>query len=236
MTFEARLVTVLPRGRRRAVRHELKLNASSEAAPDDASEAVIHNLSPSGLLLETPAKLSVGQEVVIDLPETEPSTARVVWENDKFFGCEFDSPLPPAAVSAARLRSELPAASATFNDDVDAGASLPAFGRRLQRMRKDRGFTVVELARRMNVSRPTVWSWEAGKSSPRTSKLATLSEILDVSEDELCGSGGMSRRSGALADVLKGDDLLRSVVSDMKMRLAEAAGTSSDKVKIIIEL
>lgn len=170
------------------------------------------------------------------MPETEPSTARVVWENDEFFGCEFDSPLPPAAVSAARLRSEPPAASQTLGQEAEESISLPAFGSRLQRMRKDRGFTVVELARRMNVSRPTVWSWEAGKSSPRTSKLATLSEVLDVSEDELCGVSRVASRRDAAGNAFRGDDFLRSVVSDMKVRLAQAAGTSSDKVKIIIEL
>lgn len=194
-------------------------------------------------MLETKASLSVGQEVVIALPEAESSPARVVWENDKFFGCVFDQPLPPAAVSAARLKSEPQSGppsmnNLSMNNEVERTNSIvfSPFGSRLQRMRKERGLSVVELARRMKVSRPTVWSWEAGKSSPRPSKFASLSAIFDVTEEELRGSGGGSEYEGLPHGPIRGADALQSVIAAMKARIAEVAGTSSEKVKIIIEV
>ena len=45
-----------------------------------------------------------------------------------------------------------------------------------------------ELARRVNVSQPTVWEWLNGKSAPRASKLLELSRETGLSVDELLGA------------------------------------------------
>ena len=56
---------------------------------------------------------------------------------------------------------------------------------RLYQLRKQRGFSQEELASRLNVSRQTVSKWEVGDSTPDMEKLAAMSELFDVSLDQL---------------------------------------------------
>ena len=59
------------------------------------------------------------------------------------------------------------------------------FNNRLYQLRKQRGFSQEELAGRLNVSRQTVSKWEVGDSTPDMEKLAAMSELFDVSLDQL---------------------------------------------------
>ena len=59
------------------------------------------------------------------------------------------------------------------------------FNNRLYQLRKQRGFSQEELASRLNVSRQTVSKWEVGDSTPDMEKLAAMSELFDVSLDQL---------------------------------------------------
>ena len=95
------------KGRRVSERRELKLRARG-AAPSsgDTADVVVRNLSATGLLIETAAEFSVGDQLEVDLPDTPRSAARVVWAGKDLFGCAFDRPLSRSALSAARLRSE----------------------------------------------------------------------------------------------------------------------------------
>ena len=58
-------------------------------------------------------------------------------------------------------------------------------GANLQSIRKYRHLTQEQLAERINVSRQTIAKWESDESSPDLSLAAKLSEVLDVSLDEL---------------------------------------------------
>ena len=69
------------------------------------------------MLIETSAELAVGEPLEVDIPEAGASQAVVVWGNGRLFGCEFQTPIPPAAVSAALLRSDFIA----DRDQVSAG-------------------------------------------------------------------------------------------------------------------
>ena len=123
LTTEAR-----PSDNRDAVRRSLRLEV--RASSDDASPALIRNLSERGLLIETAAGLAIGDTIHVDLPHAGPSEARIVWRDGSFFGCEFLAPVSKAAVSAALLLAPPEHAPATALPDLPANS---AFGDRLER-------------------------------------------------------------------------------------------------------
>ena len=89
---------------RSAARRTLRLEVATSSS-QDATEALIHNLSESGLLLETSAELQVGEALQVELPHAGTTTAVVVWTRGGFAGCEFAKRVSKAAVSAALLRA-----------------------------------------------------------------------------------------------------------------------------------
>lgn len=105
MPLAAQIRTSTESGKARgSVRRTLRLKVAA-ATPEDASHALIHNISEGGLLVETRAPLKLGDTLEVDLPEAGTTAAIVVWSRDRFFGCRFQSPVHVGAVSAALLRS-----------------------------------------------------------------------------------------------------------------------------------
>jgi hypothetical protein len=88
--------------RRYASRRALRLGATLS---DRGVEVLIHDLSPTGLLIETGQSLTKGETLFVDLPERGPTAASVAWSSGRFYGCAFELSIPAAAVSAALLRS-----------------------------------------------------------------------------------------------------------------------------------
>ena len=60
-------------------------------------------------------------------------------------------------------------------------------GRRLAVLRKERGFTQVELSQRLGVTQAVVSEYERGRSRLHAPMLVRVAEILSVSTDELVG-------------------------------------------------
>lgn len=89
---------------RAAHRRALRLRVPTTSAAD-AADALVHDLSELGLLLETEIPLDVGERLDVELPETGPVSAWVVWSRGRLFGCSFSQPVTKASVSAALLRS-----------------------------------------------------------------------------------------------------------------------------------
>lgn len=88
--------------RRSAERRKLRLGSTLEAT----GEAVaIHDISTSGMLIETSAELAPFEALEIDLPYTGVTRALIVWNSGSYYGCEFSERISKAAVSAALLRS-----------------------------------------------------------------------------------------------------------------------------------
>jgi hypothetical protein len=113
---------------RGAVRRSLRLEV--RASPDDASSALIRNLSERGLLIETAAELAIGETIHVDLPEAGTAEARIMWRDGPFFGCEFLTPVSKAAVSAALLLAPVERAPVTALPSLPANA---VFGDELER-------------------------------------------------------------------------------------------------------
>lgn len=59
------------------------------------------------------------------------------------------------------------------------------FNNKLYELRKQKGFSQEELANRLNVSRQTVSKWEVGESTPDMEKLVAMSDLFEISLDEL---------------------------------------------------
>lgn len=108
MRISARLQITPTADRRGWQRRRLSLGSSLQSTGDDVT---IHDISASGMLIETAAELAVFDALEIELPETGITPALVIWNSGQYFGCEFKQRLSQGAISAALLRSQ-PAASA----------------------------------------------------------------------------------------------------------------------------
>ncbi|QGN53316.1 PilZ domain-containing protein [Novosphingobium sp. Gsoil 351] len=103
---------------RRTPRRTLRLDI-------DGATATVRNLSETGLLIESPNGLEVGDRVSIDLPMADLSEARVIWARAPFYGCEFVSPISRAAVSAALLRAPIDEPPVTLLGPSVTGWQIP---------------------------------------------------------------------------------------------------------------
>lgn len=218
--------------RRASQRRRLTLRVPGASTSGEASDVVIRDLSKSGLLIESPVPLSVGEEMIVNLPNTAGAAASVIWASGELYGCQFNRALSDAAVSAALLRSE--PKDANPGDRAGEPSTPQIFGARLKQLRLREGLSLVELAKRMDVSRPTIWSWEAGKSTPRAAMMRRLVEVLGVTKDEFYGSDVSEKeevRPGAPTP-----DTLQAAIRRAKLSIAECAGTTPDKVRLVIEV
>jgi hypothetical protein len=108
MAFAAELRTETPDAEdfepRGTGRHKLNLGVCASAGPN-VVQVLIHNISASGMLLESSAVLAQQDGIDVDIPEAGTVQASVVWVSDNLYGCQFVQPLSRAALSAAILRS-----------------------------------------------------------------------------------------------------------------------------------
>jgi len=86
------------------VRRKLFLRSDTVVAGSPSTTATVHNLSETGLLIETDVELSVGDSIEVDLPRAGLKSAKIVWTDDRLFGCSFAGEISTATVSAAVLR------------------------------------------------------------------------------------------------------------------------------------
>ncbi|MDE6665313.1 MAG: helix-turn-helix domain-containing protein [Ruminococcus sp.] len=59
------------------------------------------------------------------------------------------------------------------------------FNNKLYHLRKQKGLSQEELANCLNVSRQTISKWEVGDSTPDMEKLIAISDLFEISLDEL---------------------------------------------------
>jgi transcriptional regulator with XRE-family HTH domain len=207
-------------GKARSARWKLRLETRGALASGDATNVMVHDVSATGLLLESPVALAIGETIEIDLPHAGATRAKVIWTGGKFHGCQFDEPISRASLSAAQLRSALgeeapsPVSRQTGQEE--------SFSLRLQRLRKEQGLTLEQIATRIGVSRPTVWAWEQARARPVESRIEALAQALGVPVAEL-----EPRRDQAGQ---------RELLDRSREQIAKAFGTSPESVRIMIEL
>ena len=61
------------------------------------------------------------------------------------------------------------------------------FGKRIQELRRGKGFSQEKLAERMEVSRQAISKWESGAAIPEVDKLIQLARLFGVTVDDLLG-------------------------------------------------
>ena len=65
------------------------------------------------------------------------------------------------------------------------------FGRRIKKLRIDKGYSMQELANQLGVTKSSINMWENSNSIPKDNILIALSNIFDVSIDYLLGNEKM---------------------------------------------
>lgn len=209
----------------RAERRRLRLETQGALESGVETSVTLHNFSETGVLMESPVDLEIGEVLELDLPDAPQVRARVVWASGRLYGCAFEAPIPSATLRAAQLRSAvqgelgLGAAPTPVGPGAIGGESL---GERLHRLRKLRGLTQGELATRLGVSKPTVWAWEQGRARPIEERIEAIAQALGVDAAELRPSRSVPG--------------LSELIARCKEQIASAMETKPEKVRIMIEL
>lgn len=206
---------------RTAPRRALRLEASGLAPDGGEANVTIHNISAAGLLIETVLELAQGEQLALDLPEAGVVNAVIVWRSERLYGCAFAQALGPAALAAAQLQGVAPVAAAT--PGPGGMRTDEPLGTRINRLRREAGLTLADVAAVLGVSKPTVWAWEKGKARPLPERLSTIAAALGVTP-------------GALAETPRPTGAFGTVVEDCRIRIGEACGTAAKSVRIMIEL
>jgi transcriptional regulator with XRE-family HTH domain len=201
-------------GKPRPHRRRLQLEVAGSLASGDATAVLIHNISATGLLLETETRLTDGERIDIELPDAGSTAARIVWTSDRFYGGRFDTPLSVAVLSALELRSTAVPSKPSEPEETLAS--------RLHRLRKAKGMTLAEVAQLLGVSKPTVWAWEQGRVRPAPERHAKIAALFGEGETKLVTGRDIAALGNALANA--------------RQQVAEMFGVETTKVRIMIEL
>lgn len=207
---------------RRQPRRALRLETSGVMPSGLEANVTLHNISAAGLLLETRLPLAVGEVLAIDLPDLGPVGAEIVWQSGQLFGCAFEQALGEAQLAAAELRAGpalLPHGHAPASPKPGLGDSL---GVRLNRLRRERGLTLAQVADALGVSKPTVWAWEKGKARPLPERLSAIADVLGVAESELSEAHANGEGS--------------ALIEECRLRIATNFGTEAKNIRIMVEL
>ncbi len=216
-------------GSRRKPRRKLQLNVPGADAGGEGLVVTIHNISQSGMLIECDAGLAIDDKIDVELPHAGVVTARLLWASGALFGCEFKSPISPAAVSAAELRGLAAPVSAVSAPDAPTPPGVsevhnPAlrFGANLKRLRIARGLSQAAVAAEMEVSAPSISGWEKGRARPKPDRMTALAALLGVPVTQL------------LVDLAS--EPYEDLIVQGRDRIARATGASPDKIRIFIEI
>jgi transcriptional regulator with XRE-family HTH domain len=215
--------SVTGEGQRSAQRRALRLETSGALPGGAEANVVIHNISATGLLIETGLEVADEEQLAIDLPAAGQVSARIIWRSGRLYGCAFASPLTAGALAAAQLQGlpvgedAPPARTAPMTNAVET------LGLRLARLRREAGLTLADVAARLGVSKPTVWAWEKGKARPLPERMDAIADALGAAPEDLAGQN-------------EADVDLRGLIDECRTRIADASGTSPSAVRIMIEL
>lgn len=215
-----------PKASARAQRRKLMLEVRGAHAAGSDVPVMVHNISATGLLIECDASLSIDDRIDIELPHAGVVSATLVWVSGHMFGCQFDTKLSPAALSAAQLQSAIEVETASAIDDdenepVIVGGSASNFAANLKRLRMAKGLSQASMAERLGVSGPSISGWEKGRARPKEDRLSDLADLLGVSVSQL------------LVDPQP--DMIHDLIDTSREQIARATGVAPEKVRIIVE-
>lgn len=213
---------------RAAPRRALRMEASGLAPDGGEANVTVHNISAAGLLIETALNLATGEQLALDLPEAGIVAAVIVWRSERLYGCAFERALRPAALAAAQLQgfpADAPLAGSFASRSPAAAQDL--LGTRLNRLRREAGLTLADVAAVLGVSKPTVWAWEKGKARPLPERIDAIAAALGVPAEALAEAPDGTRTGNAATT---------AVIEDCRSRIAQACGIDPTSVRIMLEL
>lgn len=86
----------------------LRLSESSTGASVGQTQTIVHDISETGLLLESDLKLEEGEELDVVQARAAARRVTVAWSSGRFFGCRFAEQLPveePALTKPSRMEA-----------------------------------------------------------------------------------------------------------------------------------
>ena len=208
-------------GKDRAPRRQLRLPLQGSKAGGGEVEALVHNISATGMLIESHAPLEIGEVIEVNLPHSGKTAAKLIWVSGRLAGCEFAMPVSSATLSAAQLRGVV-VESEPDTAENRPSSSAESFGTRLQRLRTAKGLTQGQLAAELGVSEPSISAWELDKARPKAGRVEVLANELGVEIHELLG--------------LEEIESLSDLVTRAKEQIAKAAGVAPANIKLTIEI
>ena len=147
----------------RRSKHRRKLSLDSNIHTGEIVS--IHDISPTGMLIETGADLTGLDRLDIDLPENGTTQAVIAWNSGRYYGCQFTKPLSPAKISAALLRSAPGASpglpgqpSATARAAKQRGPERPSAGSAVEQRTNERKWSLGASARFILGSSILLWA------------------------------------------------------------------------------
>ncbi len=69
----------------------------------------------------------------------------------------------------------------------------------IEELRKERGWTQLELAVKLGITPVTVYNWERGKTEPTASRFRQIAQVFGVSMDDIALVGGQQGGEKAAA-------------------------------------
>lgn len=97
-----------------------------------------------------------------------------------------------------------------------------SFGTRVRRLRMAKGLSQSDFATALSVSTTAVCNWELDRARPKVGRMHAIAKLLDVTADKLFNRG----TTGPLHEKL----------AQSREEIARLAGTTPEKVRIIIEI
>lgn len=94
------------------------------------------------------------------------------------------------------------------------------FNEKLIKLRKASGLSQEELGDKLNVARQTISKWELGETTPEMDKLEELSNLFEISIDEL----------------VKDNTIPNSIIKEIDQRKVESLYKDSQNVKSVIRI
>lgn len=186
-------------------------------------DALALYLSPSGCLIETMHKFEINDTITVELPDNEKAghDATIVGVGAGVIDCHFNTELSARNIGDSWLRGAVRDTAIA----LDYG-SLEPLARAIGLARKRSGLSATELAHRIGVSRPTLWSWETGKTRPSQANLEKLREAL---------SGSRHGERKDLAEDVPAPKL-ETVIKNYRNRLAKEIGIDENCINIRIDI
>lgn len=88
-------------------RYRVRIGAVRIELGADVSDLTVHDVSASGILLETDQELATGLRIAVEFPESVRREAHIVWASNNFYGARFTKELSPTELGRIYAASDV---------------------------------------------------------------------------------------------------------------------------------